>query len=188
MIESVRKKTGHEDDHADVLLKVDNVHCNDCGPPPDIDLEDQYVSLFQNHYGEQWVFIGDREKKTAVIMGGDAGWKNQYEMSEDQLVPKDLVMNQEETLWLITCLSCLMNNGRVFGLLSLYSEEAFEKALLVTVDGGEILPKEEAIKRGHETCSLPGLPLPFPLTKGAKGRMKKAASKLKHAVNTKPTS
>ena len=72
------------------LLEIDNVHVADCGPPPVVDATGKYVGYFQNVYGEQWVFIGDRKTGEAVIRGGDVGWQSQYKVSRSKPCPGDL--------------------------------------------------------------------------------------------------
>ena len=85
------------------LLQIDNLHVPGCGPPPSLDAADKYVGYFENDYGEQWVFIGDRKTGTAAIRGGDIGWPTQYIISRDEPYPSDLILGDAEKHWIIAC-------------------------------------------------------------------------------------
>ena len=89
------------------LLQIDNVHGADSGQPPTLDASD-YLGYFENSHGEQWVFVGDRAKKTATLWGGDAGWAMCYQITANQMVP-DLVLNREEAWWLVTCWAAMLH-------------------------------------------------------------------------------
>ncbi len=91
------------------LLEIDNVHVADCGPPPVVDATGKYVGYFQNEYGEQWVFIGDRKTGEAVIYGGDVGWQSQYKASGSKPFPGDLILSREEKEWIIACFVAMCN-------------------------------------------------------------------------------
>jgi hypothetical protein len=91
---------------AERLLEIDNVHVPGCGTPPAVDAAGRYVSYFENSYGEQFVFLGDRQKKTAVVYGGDIGWDNAIAVSVDEPCP-DVILNDQERAWLLGCLAVL---------------------------------------------------------------------------------
>lgn len=85
------------------LLEIDNVHVPDCGIPPSFDATKKYLGYFENSLGEQWVFIGDHVTGTAKIRGGDVGWEAEYDICLESPCPKNLVLNEEEILWIVTC-------------------------------------------------------------------------------------
>jgi hypothetical protein len=89
------------------LLEIDNVHVADSGQPPTLDAAD-YLGYFENNHGEQWVFVGDRAKRTAALWGGDAGWAKCHQITADQMAP-NLVLNPEEVWWLVTCGAALLH-------------------------------------------------------------------------------
>ena len=88
------------------LLEIDNGHVEDCGPPPSLDATDKYVGYFENPYGEQWVFIGNRSTGAAKIRGGDVGWETEHAISLKCPCP-DMILNEPEKLWIITCLMAM---------------------------------------------------------------------------------
>ncbi len=85
------------------LLKLRNQHTAACGDPPIVDgvTGNQYIGYFENNYGEQWIFTLDRDTGKAVLRGGDVGWNNEYEVIAGRVA--DLVLNNEELLWLQAC-------------------------------------------------------------------------------------
>jgi hypothetical protein len=100
----IEKKLGDER-----LLEIDNVHSTDCGAAPAIDATERYVGYFENSFGEQWVFVGDDKTCEAVIRGGDAGWAKEYKVSLKKPCPADLVLNESEKHWIITCFMAMCN-------------------------------------------------------------------------------
>ncbi len=91
------------------LLEIDNLHGGDCDVPPSIDAAEKYVGYFENCYGEQWVFVGDRKIGEAVVRGGDAGWATEYRVSLKRPCPADLVLEDAEKQWIITCFMAMSN-------------------------------------------------------------------------------
>ena len=85
------------------LLEIDNAHGAECGAPPLLDATDKYLGYFENTYGEQWVFIGDRKTGEAVVRGGDVDWATEYKVSVKKPCPAGLVLNEPEKHWIITC-------------------------------------------------------------------------------------
>ena len=85
------------------MLEIDNAHVAECGAPPLLDAADKYLGYFENCYGEQWVFIGDRKTGEAVVRGGDVDWATEYKVSLKKPCPAGLVLNEPEKHWIITC-------------------------------------------------------------------------------------
>ena len=85
------------------LFQVRNHHSAECGTPPHIDdrSPSQYLGYFENQYGEQAVFVYDRDSSQAVLHLGDAGWETPH-MVIDGGVP-DLVLSETELQWLHAC-------------------------------------------------------------------------------------
>jgi hypothetical protein len=89
---------------ADVpLFQVDNHHSAASGIPPHItDLAShQYLGYFENEYGEQALFVYDRDASTAVVSVGDAGWQSPHTVV-DGGVP-GLLLSEMELVWLRAC-------------------------------------------------------------------------------------
>jgi hypothetical protein len=107
------------------LLEIDNVHAEDSGQPPSLETGD-YVGYFENSHGEQWVFVGDRARKTAALWGGDAGWAGCHLISADELVP-DVVLNHDESWWLITCWAAMLHR-KVEEVASDWDKQAMQRA------------------------------------------------------------
>ncbi len=84
------------------LLKIGNTHSESCGTPPILNASNNYIGYFENQYGEQWVFIGDIEKESAEIYGGDIDWAG-LKIDLKKPVP-DTILNQPEAHWIISCL------------------------------------------------------------------------------------
>lgn len=96
------------------LLQIRNHHTPACGNPPivDGDADNTYVGYFENSFGEQWVFTRDRSSGVAILRGGDAGWNEQFEVTDGN---SDLVLTQEESLWLQACLQASRPTARDSG-------------------------------------------------------------------------
>jgi hypothetical protein len=86
-----------------LLLRLRNNHVAGCGPVPKIDARKKTVAYFENCYGEQFVFIGDRKKKTALLLCGDAGWGKRYRISAKHPRP-NLVVHEGEAMWIVACM------------------------------------------------------------------------------------
>jgi len=89
---------------SDPLLKISNHHMLASSDPPILDdsKADQYIGYFENIFGEQWIFIRDRETGIATLRGGDIGWNNQLDVTDGDI--GDLALNSSETQWLECCL------------------------------------------------------------------------------------
>jgi hypothetical protein len=85
------------------LFQVRNHHSADCGIPPHIDdrSPSQYLGYFENQYGEQALFVFDRDSTQAILYLGDAGWEMPHTVV-DGAVP-DLVLSEIERLWVRAC-------------------------------------------------------------------------------------
>ena len=84
------------------LLQIQNRHTPECGDPPIVDggSDNKYIGYFENQFGEQWVFTRDRNTGIAILRGGDAGWDNQYDVTDGN---SGLRLTPEERLWLQAC-------------------------------------------------------------------------------------
>ena len=80
-----------------------NRHGADCGKPPIVsnDASQKYYGYFENFFGEQWVFVYDRETKTAELRGGDAGWQNVFPVADGRA--DGVILGRDELQWLQTC-------------------------------------------------------------------------------------
>ena len=85
------------------LVQVRNHHSAECGTPPHIDdlHPNQYLGYFENQYGEQAIFVYDRDSSQAVLYLGDAGWQTPHAVVGGA-VP-DLVLSETERLWVRAC-------------------------------------------------------------------------------------
>jgi hypothetical protein len=85
------------------LFQVRNHHLADCGIPPHIDdrSPSQYLGYFENQYGEQALFVFDRDSTQAILYLGDAGWEMPHTVV-DGAVP-DLVLSEIERRWVRAC-------------------------------------------------------------------------------------
>jgi hypothetical protein len=80
-----------------------NVHSDNCGKPPIFrnDVGGKYYGYFENFFGEQWVFVYDRETKTAEIRGGDASWQNVFPVADG--CAEGVILGRDELQWLQAC-------------------------------------------------------------------------------------
>jgi len=85
------------------LFSVHHHHSAECGIPPRIDDRGagRYLGYFENQYGEQAVFVYDRDSNHAVVYLGDAGWEAPHAVV-DGAVP-DLVLSETELQWVRAC-------------------------------------------------------------------------------------
>jgi hypothetical protein len=85
------------------IFSVRNKHSVAAGEPPKVDAntKGKYHSYFENGYGEQAIFIYDRETQSGLLWHGDAGWEKPYKVI-DGLAP-ELVLSEEEEMWLQAC-------------------------------------------------------------------------------------
>jgi len=99
------KKTGRTQ-----LLTIANRHPAPCGAPPSLALKDEFVSYFESHSGDQWVFVGDRATGDAALYGGDVEWPAAHPVSKEDPFP-GFALQDAERLWLITCLMALTDSS-----------------------------------------------------------------------------
>jgi hypothetical protein len=87
-----------ETDMSEPFFAMRNHHSEYCGEPPVFDTEmgRRYHSYFENWYGEQWVFVYDRDTRKGELHGGDADWRKVYAVVNGRAW--DLILNQEEIL------------------------------------------------------------------------------------------
>jgi hypothetical protein len=83
------------------LFRVKNHHSESCGTPPQIDNPKQYVSYFENVYGEQAIFLYDHETQEATLYMGEANWEIPYKVVAGRV--RELTLNRPEQLWLLAC-------------------------------------------------------------------------------------
>ena len=85
------------------LFQVRNHHSAECGTPPHIDdrSPSRYLGYFENQYGEQAVFVYDRDSHQASLYLGDAGWQTAHAVIDGD-VP-DLVLSETERQWVRAC-------------------------------------------------------------------------------------
>jgi hypothetical protein len=94
------------------LFQLRNHHSAASGTPPHIDdlCRNQYLGYFENQYGEQAVFVYDRDSSQAVLYLGDAGWQTPHAVI-DGIVP-DVVLSETERQWLRACWRAASPNGK----------------------------------------------------------------------------
>jgi len=88
------------------IFTIDNNHISSCGTIPEIDKENKYIGYFENEYGEQSFFIGDYDKKKAIIRGGDFGWETEIEISLG-MTEFNYIFNLPEILWISNCFTTM---------------------------------------------------------------------------------
>lgn len=77
-----------------IVFQALNDHVDGCGPPPSFsnrDGKNLYHGYFKNQFGEQFVFVFDRDKGTGVLYSGDCDWKTKMpvvEISYDEAVAR----------------------------------------------------------------------------------------------------
>ncbi len=84
------------------LFTVSNHHGPDAGQPPALngDVPHLYHSYFENRYGEQSIFVYNRDTGQAVLWCGDAGW-TPYLVVNGRVA--ELILADEELIWLRAC-------------------------------------------------------------------------------------
>ena len=86
-----------------VAFSVTNHHAPEAGTPPRADGESGslYRGYFENEYGEQAIFVYDRDAGKGTVYLGDAGWENPYDVLDG--VAPELEMTPAERAWLMAC-------------------------------------------------------------------------------------
>jgi len=88
------------------IFTINNNHIASCGTIPEIDKENKYLGYFENEDGEQSFFIGDYDKKKAVIRGGDFGWETEIEISLGMTEFK-YIFSLSEIIWISNCFTTM---------------------------------------------------------------------------------
>lgn len=86
------------------IFTMSNRHSPACGTPPAIDDaagDVRYHGYFENRYGEQSLFVYDRDTGAALLYNGDAGWDMPYRVIDGR--PEGLLLTREEAAWLAAC-------------------------------------------------------------------------------------
>jgi hypothetical protein len=101
------------------LFCVRNKQSASSGEPPSFDgnTPNRYHSYFENGYGEQLVFIYDRESDTATLYHSDLGWEHPRPVEEGGRCPS-IVLDQAEMLWLRACWLAATEGKRARGIAS----------------------------------------------------------------------
>lgn len=86
-----------------IVFQARNKQPATSGEPPSIDANtpNRYHAYFENGYGEQLIFVYDRETNTGTLYHGDLGW-NDPQTVEDGTLP-NLDLDEAESLWLRAC-------------------------------------------------------------------------------------
>ena len=94
------------------LFQVRNHHSASCGIPPHLDdrSPSQYLGYVENQYGEQAVFVDDRNSNSASVYVGDAGWQTAHAVIDGAVA--DLVLSETERLWLCACWQAVTANRK----------------------------------------------------------------------------
>ena len=85
------------------IFLVRNQHAAASGTPPLIDdaSPGRYLGYFENAYGDQAIFIYERDTDTAALYLGDAGWQTPHAVIDG--VAPDLRLAEPELTWLRAC-------------------------------------------------------------------------------------
>jgi hypothetical protein len=95
------------------ITSIENKHFEGCGKPPQFDFgEYDYLSYFENQYGDQSMFLYDSEKNCVIVYIADAGWDKPQKIPgeyiiENKRVPSDgdtgIMPDSSERIWLEAC-------------------------------------------------------------------------------------
>ena len=85
------------------LFVVSNHHTADCGQAPALngDEPNTYHVYFENSFGEQSIFVYNRDTRQAVLWCGDAGWQQPFPVVNG--MAEGLILSPEEQNWLQAC-------------------------------------------------------------------------------------
>ncbi len=86
------------------FIQIWNRHSENCGKPPAITNASgkKYHGYFENRYGEQWVFVYDRDTRTGELRGGDIGWDTVVLVKDGHV---NVTLGKAEAAWLQACWS-----------------------------------------------------------------------------------
>jgi len=98
----MNKEKDSSEASATPLFVVSNHHAERAGRPPAIDGDrpGAYHGYFENRYGEQFVFIYQRDSGEGTLWGGDVGWEP-HSVVDGKV--ESLVLSSEERSWLQAC-------------------------------------------------------------------------------------
>jgi hypothetical protein len=88
----------------DAVLVVRNVHSGQCGSPPRLASDPKgkiYVAQFTDGSGDQWVLKIDPEAEKAIVVGGDTGWDNKFDLAD--VLSGECLVAAEVHLWIEAC-------------------------------------------------------------------------------------
>ncbi|MBI4316907.1 MAG: hypothetical protein HY675_00335 [Chloroflexi bacterium] len=96
-------KTVQEEKGDGLVFAAHNHHGADCGTPPAIDenVPSQYIGYFENSYGEQAIFVYERDSGRATLRMGDYGWDHPIQVVDGGAI--GVVLTPAELLWLQAC-------------------------------------------------------------------------------------
>ena len=85
------------------VITLFNRHLAVCGEPPAKDNTNasEYIGYFANSYGEQWVFVFDRQRGRGYLRGGDLGWDQSFRVVGGRAT--GVLLGSEEAAWLKAC-------------------------------------------------------------------------------------
>ena len=98
------------DEMRDDIFTIENSHIKASGKIPRIDKEGKYLGYYENEHREQFFFIGDHERKKAIIRGGDFGWEEEIEISLG-MTKFDFIFSNSEIIWISSCFSTMTGNS-----------------------------------------------------------------------------
>lgn len=86
-----------------VIFSVRNHHSSDCGKPPSFvdGAPSRYLGYFENSYGEQAIFVYDRDTVQGTLYMGDAGWETPHTVENGRVA--ELIVSEDERAWLSAC-------------------------------------------------------------------------------------
>ncbi|CAH1000956.1 hypothetical protein LEM8419_01969 [Neolewinella maritima] len=91
------------------VFAITNQHVPDSGELPKVDTEGKYKGYYENVYGEQFIFLGDRQTERAVIYGGDFGWETEIVIFAG-MDGGDWIFGDAEILWISNCYATMTNS------------------------------------------------------------------------------
>ncbi|KKN21921.1 hypothetical protein LCGC14_0920510 [marine sediment metagenome] len=88
-----------------VVAVIQNNHAASCGEPPNYNSNDfEYFSVFQNNYGEQMVFMREKQEDglgECHVRLGDNQWTNMSTVVDGKAV--GLIVNGPEAMFIKAC-------------------------------------------------------------------------------------
>ena len=88
-----------------LVFKAQNYQIESSGKPPGLQARPgRRTSYFENHHGEQLVFVYEQGNKKATLYHGDRGWGRPFSVDVKNGSTR-ILLNSEEKLWLAGCLA-----------------------------------------------------------------------------------